>query len=171
MPCEFRVSIVRQLYTEIPSYDRSGQVEADANIVNMPFVLSLMNHSKKVWRQGLELCFERDSNGVVISINDYWLDFIIKVIKDGLTIFGISVTQGIMLGYTKSIYNSAEFQLFSKHVDRLSDGLATRTLTLATVNPTLTNSIEFMSAADMELPILIKTTTQPKNHLGRMKKS
>lgn len=162
-PSDFNLSIVNQIYFALNPYQRIQQLEEelDENIVHVPFSFGPYNYRSALWRQALEMCMERNGDGVIESINMHWVDFINKAMDTGLSILGWRVTPNLIDEYTRSKYDSTAGDLLARAFSTRTAGLAQRTLTQAAVNQTLTQSVEFMSQAKMELPLLIKSHYLP----------
>jgi hypothetical protein len=158
-PSDLNLSIVSQIYFAMNKEQRKVSVDASANIINVPFQFSLNNYRSILWRQALEMCFERNGDGKVSRVNLYMLDFVLKVIKEGLYLFGGSykVDNKILQEYTEWKYGIEVRRLLSKAITSQGQGLANRTLTQANINQTLTASTEFMAQAQIKTPLLIKT--------------
>lgn len=155
-------TVANQVYFKL----HKGQERNDAvNIrVNVHEQFELVHD--RLWQHGLELCFRRDAGGRIVDVDKDWIDFVVQVVDDGLTvdyglIGGAKVNRNVMLWWVEREYPRDAYLMFRSAVNQQSTGLAARTISQMTHNAHLTQSKELMQRANLKLPYLKKMDSIP----------
>lgn len=154
-------SVINQIYFSLSrGIERNRLVNDRANIYGTWAVFH-----DRVWQHGLELCFRRDSNGTIVSIDMDWLDFVLQVVNDGLYVDygllgGATVNRSIMAWWVKHEYSDA-YGMFNQALGQQKDGLAQRTITQLTANASLAKSKDMQGRVQLNLPYLISVEMNP----------
>jgi hypothetical protein len=155
-------TIANQIYFKLlRGKERNDTVNQRANIHDTVAVLH-----DRVWQHGLEMCFKKNTEGKIIDIDKDWLDFVVQVVDDGLTVDygllgGASVNRDVMLWWVDSNYELDASIMFDQAVGSQKDDLAGRTITQMKRNTNLTHSKEMQQRAAIKLPFLITSAQDP----------